>query len=279
MREKIKIFLRFLRRLTVFDWLIAFVVLAGLIFLSLFVFKQEKWLRVEVKITQPEWWWESNPPPYWLAEGIRKGDKQYDSLGKVTAEVLDVKSWGTERKITYLTLTLRTEVDNRQRKLKFEHRPLEVGRQISLDLENIGFEGVVTFVEGTPDDRVWEDKVVEVRLLNYSDVFPETLGVMPWVVEAVNIGDEMRDTQDTIVAEVLDKQVKPAEKIVQTSDGRVLVKDDPIKKDLFLTLRLKTFKQSGVNYFLGDISVKTGSDIFLSLPGIDIWPTITKIIE
>lgn len=279
MREKIKILLNFLRRLTVFDWLVVFVVLFGLVFLALFVFKEEKWVEVEVKISRPEWWWETKSPPSWLVDRIEKGDEQYDNLGRKVAEVLEIKSWGSETKRTYLILNLKAEVDRRKKKLKFNHRPLEVGKPIELELGGVGAEGVVTFIEGMPDARVWEEKIVEARLIDYADVFPETLGVMPWKVEAIKIGDKMYDTQGGVVAEVLNKKVSPAEKIVKTSDGRVFVRQDPIKKDVALTLKLKTFKEKGINYFLDDTAVKVDNLVPLFLSNIDIYPVITKIVE
>lgn len=283
MKKKIKILLKFLRRLTVLDWLVILVILAGLVFLAIFIFKEEKWVKVEVKIARPEWWWESNPPPYWLADQIKKGDEQYDSLGRKVVEVLDVETyeWSGGRKMTYLTLNLKVEVDRRKRRLKFNHRPLEIGKEIDLELGGIGTQGLVAYIEGMPDARVWENKIVEVRLIErqYFEVFPETLGVMPWKAEAIKVGDQMKDTWGRVVAEILGKEVEPAEKIVVVSDGRILLRRDPIKKDVTLVVKLKTFRQEGVNYFLYDLKVKVGSSILLALPEIDIWPEVIKIIE
>lgn len=281
MKRKIKAISKFLRRLTVFDWLVVFVILLGLIFLALFIFKEERWIKVEVRVAPGEWWWGSEKPPYWLTDMIKKGDEQYDSLGRKTAEILDIKSyeWGGERKIVYLTLNLRAEVDKRRKKLKFNHQPLEIGGPIDLELERVGVQGLVTFIEGVPDTRVWEEKIVEARVTHWSEIFPETLGMFPWRAEAIKIGDEMKDTQGRVVAEVLDKKVKPAEKIVVTEGGGVFIRQDPIKKDVILTIKLKTVKQEGVNYYLDNLKVKVGTTVLLALPEIDIWPEITKIIE
>lgn len=276
-----KKFRQFLKRLTIFDYLTILVVITSLIFLDFFIFKKEKWIKVEVRVTRPEWWWKSKNPPYWLVDQIKKGSAQYDTLGRKVAEVLEVRNYelGGNRKVVYLTLDVKVEVDKRKKKLKFEHRPLEIGKPVELEFGTIGFQGLVTFIEGIPDLRNWEDKIVEARVLAVSNIFPETLGVLPWKAEAIKVGDQMKDSQGRVIAKILAKKVLPAEKIVTTSDGRVLMRQDPVKKDVILKVKLKTFKQENINYYLDDIKVKVGSAIFLALPEIDILPEITKILE
>jgi len=143
----------------------------------------------------------------------------------------------------------------------------------------VGVDGLISFIEGVEDKRVWEEKIVEARVTLLSGIFPETLGIFPWRAEAIKIGDEMKDTQGRVVAEVLEKRVSPAEKIVTTADGRVFTRQDPIKKDVILVVKIKTVKEEGVNYFLDVFKVKVGQAIFLSFPEIDIYPEITKIIK
>ncbi len=271
----------FLKKLTVFDWLVVLVVLAGIIFLSTFIFKKENWVKVEVMVSQPEWWWEGELPPYWLADKIKEGDAQYNGLGEKVAEVIKIRVYEFEenRKKTYLVLNLRAEFNEREKKFVFNHQPLVIGKGIDLELGQSGFTGLITWIEGIEDNRIWEDKIVEARVTSWSDVFPETLGVMPWVAEAISVGDKMKDSQGGVIAEVLEKKVRPAEKIVTTQDGKILVGNDPVKKDVFLTLKIKTHKQNGINYFLEDEKVKINSAISLQLNKIDVLPVITKILE
>lgn len=280
---------RFLGRLTVIDWLIGLALLFGAIFLILFVSKQEKWVTVEAKIIPEQWWWEVKYPPYWLVDQIKKGDVQYDSLGKKMAEVLEVKSYewldmrtyerSGGRKITYLTLRLKAGVEKRQGKLTFNYRPLEIGKPVELSVAKVGLKAVVNFIEGIPDGRVWEEKVIEARVIDSSEIFPETLGVQPWIAEAISVGSQMKDSQGKVIAEVLEKKVTPAQKIVITDNGRAVLTSDPLKKDILLVLRLLTQKQEGVNYFLYDFKVKVDGDILLALPNIDVFPKITKVIK
>ncbi len=273
--------LRSLRRLTIFDWLVLLVLLATAIFLALFVLKRERWVEVDVKVAKPEWWWQSQEPPHWLVDTIRPGDAQYDVLGRKIAEVERVRAYesGGSKKVAYLTLRLKVSLDKRKKIFKFNYKPLLVGKGIDLELNNVGFTGLVTYIQGVPDNRIWEDKIVRARVVYPSSAFPETLGAMPWIARAIQKGDHMKDNRGRVVAEVLEKTVQPAEKVVKTADGRVLLRRDPLKKDVFLTLRLKTVRQGGVNYFLDDEKVKVGQAVSLYLPRVDIWPIITKIVK
>ncbi len=188
MKKKLQLLLKFLRRLTVFDWLVILVVLSGLIFLTMFIFKQEKWVEVEVKLSRADWWWpEMNQPPYWLVDRIWEGDKQYDSLGRKIAEVLEIRSYEQQdgMKMAYLKLNMNAEVDRRRGTLRFNHQPLEIGQPIDLELGNVGTQGLVTYIEGVADTRAWEEKIVEAQVTNWSSVFPETLGLLPWRAEAI----------------------------------------------------------------------------------------------
>ncbi|PJE67793.1 hypothetical protein COU95_00395 [Candidatus Shapirobacteria bacterium CG10_big_fil_rev_8_21_14_0_10_40_9] len=281
-KEKVlKFFKKTLSHLTLFDWIAVSLVAVIIVVLGIYFLRRWEWVEAEVKISPPDYFWTEKNPPFWLADSLRVGDGEIDSFGRKTAEITDIKAFEVpqNKKSIYLKMRLRAVKDRNKGTYQFKSKQLAVGSPIELRFPRIFLTGVVTFVSGIPDTRFWEDKIVEARLLTWTDVFPETLGVQPWIAEAVKVGDQMKDTQERVVAEVLAKKVAPAEKIVTTDDGRVFVTQDPLKKDVILTLKLKTFKQKGVNYFLDDFKVKVDSDIILALPQIDLYPRITKIVK
>lgn len=281
MTDRIKQYLNFLKRLSVFDWLVIFVVLMGLAFFSQFIFKEEKWIKIEVILAPREVLKGTEGLPYWLTDVIRKGDKQYGNLGKIEAEVLDVFAYELPggRKISSLVLGLKVSINRNKQKYIFNNRPVQIGERIDLAVGNIGVQGLITYVEGVSDTRTWEEKIIEAKVTRYEEVFPETLGIDPWLAEAVKVGDQVIDTQGRVVGEIMEKRAVPSQKIVTTADGRVLIRQDPIKKDVTLVVKLNTLKQNSVNYFLNIYPVKVGSIIFLPLKEIDITLEITKIIE
>ncbi len=277
-------------RLTLFDWISIFLVAGVLVVLGIYFLRSWEWVEAEVKISPPDLFRTERDVPFWLANNLQKGDKEVDSFGRKVAEITDIRAVDMpnqsvtnpitqNNKNVYIKVKLRVVKDRQKGTYQFKSKQLAVGSPIELNFPRVLLTGVVTFVSGVPDNRIWEDKIVETRLVIFSNVFPETLGVQPWIAEAIEVGDKMKDSQGRTVAEVLDKRVTPAEKIVTTADGRVFVGQDPTKKDVFLTLKLKTYKQEEVNYFLDNLKVKVDEDIILSLPQIELAPKITRIIK
>lgn len=259
-------------KLTFFDYLSLLLAASAVLFLLLFLLRRWEYVNAEVKVSNA---------PYWLADDLRAGDCSLDGLGRKMVEIVKVKAFETrdETKTVYLNLSFRVIKDKRKNQYIFEDKPLTVGQRIKLDFPRSSFLGLVTYVEGVEDKRNWGEKVVKTRLLERSETFPETLGVMPWVAEVIEEGQTMKNGRGEVVAEVIDKIVVPADKIVVTDAGKVFVAQDPIKKDVFLTFRIKTFNQEGVDYFLEDIKVKNNKSIFIALPTIDIWPVVTEVVK
>ncbi len=277
-------------RLTLFDWISIALVAGVIVVLGIYFMRSWEWVEAEVKVSPPDIFRTDKDAPFWLANNLKKGDSETDSFGRKVAEIIDMRAIDVpnqsltnpisqNNKNVYIKVKLRAVKDRQKGTYQFKSKQLAVGSPIELRFPRVFLTGVVTFISGVPDNRIWEDKIVETRLVNLTNVFPETLGIQPWVADVIKIGDKMKDSQDRVVAEVLDKRISPAEKIVTTTDGRIFVGQDPIKKDVFLTLKLKTYKQEGVNYFLDNFKVKVDEDIILALPQIDLLPKITKILQ
>jgi len=275
-----------MKNLTVFDYLSIIATSLVILMIGLFFLRRKEWVNIEVKILPGQIFWEGAKSPYWLVDQIEKGDKELDSFGKVVAEVVDVtvyERWG-DRRDARIELNLKAVKNKRKDEWIWKGKELDVGAPIKLRLSNNLIEGVVSEVEGLVDSREWREEIVEAKmifLLNRSkgEVFPETLGVMPWMAEAVKIGDQMIDTRGRVVAEILDKKIDLADKIVTTATGKVYLTKDPVKKDVVLKIKLKVFNQGNTSYFLDDIKVKVGSKLYLALPEVDIEPEIIKIVE
>lgn len=275
--EKIK---KLIKKLTFFDWMAIAIFLVVILAVLLLLGKKEKWVQIEVRVI-PHPGWEESFPSYWAVGAVKKEDAEYDSLGRRIAKVLTVKNFegtGKER-VIYLQILVRAGYDNRTKKITYNYDPLEIGGAIDLHLGMTRISGLVTYIEGVTDERFWEDKVVETRLIRERDIFPGTQGIDVWLADAIKVGDQMKDSQGTIIAEVVSRRIEPAQAIFTTDSGRVLINEDPTKKDVYLNLRLRTLKQDGVNYYFNDYKVKVGSLIPLFLPQVDLWPVITKIVD
>lgn len=265
----------FLRKLTVFDWLVVFVVLATLAFFSSYLFRVERWVEVEVLVSPEKWWWQAESPPFWLAESIEIGDNELDAFGRKVAEVADYRIYekGGSTKDVYLKLNLKIGIDKRKKKLVFKNRPLEVGSPIELNLSNTLINGMVTYVQGLPDKRKTVEKKIKAK---WMDIFPSQ-------AEIVTIGSKMQDGQGRAIAEILDKKVSYAEKTIletESGDRLYVTATDPLRRDVVLTIWLLTKEQGGILYFTDNQKIKVGERIWIYFPEIDIQGAlITEILE
>ncbi|MFH1970850.1 MAG: DUF4330 domain-containing protein [Patescibacteria group bacterium] len=287
---KITKYHNYLKKISPLTLLMIIATLTFVVFFATLMIRKSEWIQVEVEISPPDWyqWYQGGIVPSWLPDNINIGDEQYNAFNQKTGEILNIRNyeWSnsnsvnliTEKK-TYVTLNLKVERDKKTNKIRYQQQPLEIGKPIDLTFNNTGFKALVTFIEGATDTRVWEEKIVEVKLFQDNQIFPETTGIFTWKADAIEIGDQMKDSAGNTLVEVLDKKVKPAEKIVTTSDGRVFVNYDPLKKDVYLTLKINALKQNGLFYHLGNQKIKVGAYIFIALPNIDFFPEITKIIK
>lgn len=270
---------RLRKNIGVFELLIGVVILLVLVLVMVQIRTKEQWVKAEVKIATSSWWQAYfTAPPYWLGESIKVGDKEFDPQGKVVAEVLGVRIHELStleyqeptRKNFYLTLNLRTSKDRRTSKLKFKNQPLEIGGPIELHLTNTYATGLVIFIEGVPDERETKELIVEGVWRNTD----------PWNAEAIPVGGEMKNGGGKTITEILEKRIELAEKTVETWDGRLVASRDPLKRDIYLKLKLLAKKQGENLYFHEDQKVKIGEVLFIQLPGIDVdWVLIMEIYD
>lgn len=270
---------RLIKNIGVFEILAGILILFALVLVMIQMRSREEWVKTEVKISTSSWWQAYfTAPPYWLGESIKIGDKEFDPQGRAAAEVLDIKAYElsnlqqqeSTRKDFYLTLNLRAAKDRRTRKLKFKNQPLEIGGPIELHLTNTYVSGLVTFIEGVLDEREMKELIIE-------GVWENTF---PWIAEAIPVNGKMVDRESKIIAEILEKRIELAEKTVETWDGRLVSSRDPLKRDVYLKIRLLAKKQGENFYFREDQKVKIGGTLFVQLPGVDVdWVSIKEIYD
>ncbi len=265
-----------LRKLNPLDWLVVFLITGVAIFLAVTSINREKWITIEFKITLAPVYSFGVPdsPPSWIVDKIHIGDAQYDNLGQKNLEIKNIRSWGWGYRQTWVTASVRVKHKPNQQKYTFQYQPLEVGRAIDATINGTHVHGVVTSVEGSSDASPVYDVVVDARLLQ-NDGFQR--GVESWIAEAFDEGQTMKDISGKAIAEVLEKKVSPAERIVTTEDGRVFLRQDPLRKDVFVKLKLSVTKENDTYFFLEDYPIKVGIGLPIFLDRTQIGPIITHV--
>lgn len=272
---------KFFKSFKAFDFVITFLLIFLAIAFFLFFFRQSKFLTVKMKITEKNVLYASTTPPSWFVYLFKEGMVEKDGFGRVNAQVADVYFYDTTptNKAVYLTIKLRTTYNNRSREYKYKGTTVAVGEGLRINLEKILVEGLIVEVEGleNPYEEVYFQ--VKARLMENttSSVFSETTGVEPFVAESIKIGDKVFDSSGKLMAEVVEKEVLPAQKNTFDDKGNVYSKTDPRKKDVFLKLKVRAKKINNEFYFFDDIRIKVGQSLPLHFPNISLYPVITEI--
>lgn len=265
------------------DWVIIAISFGVLVFFVAASLNQERWITIEFKVTNPATYFPNmggGDAPYWVADKIRTGDIQYDTLGKKNLEILSIKKWGYQYKETWVTASIKAKYKPKQKKYTFLYQPLEIGRSIDVTINGSNIHGIVSSIEGFSDTRPLYTIWVKTRIIDSSSYYSmNTRGVDSWVAQHIDKNEQIRDLYGKVIATILDLEIKPAERVVTTYDGRVLVIEDPLKKDVYLTLELQVTKPDNTYMFLEDKPILIGSSVPLLFKNLVIFPVITEILE
>lgn len=269
----------------VFDWiLIAFGAVAVIIFAILF-FRKSTYITATVSVGQDSVVYgsllDNMGPKDWFASAFHSGQEEKDGLGRVQAEVLNVFSYDKTaiNKTVYLNVRLNTVYNRATNTYTYKGVPVLVGSTIKLNLDNVYAEGLVTEVQGFPDYSARKKITVEAVIKDENSTYLGTIGTESYIADSVQIGDTVKDNNGNELIKVLDKKVLPAEVTVTTSDGRVVVGFDPVRKDVYLTLEIYAEKINDKYYFLNDIPILINQPIPVNTSKVSVYPVVTKFLK
>lgn len=273
-------FLKIKKRVTLFDIIVFISVLCLLLFILIFFAKKDTWTTIEVKVRSypsSSGGQLDGAPNFWLAKNIKPGDSQKDSVGRKIAIIETVKRWGDLTNETWITVNINARKDKTE-VLRFNYQDVAIGAPIKLQFGQYSIEGIVTHIDGMEDKRIKEDKIVKARIIDWSSKAIETLGVFPWIAASIHKGDKMVTLSGEVTAEIMSVDTQDADRIVTTSDGRLIMQKDHSRKDVYLTIKITTTKIEQTNFFLEDYPIKIDADIPLYFPAYKITPRITEIL-
>lgn len=259
---------RFITRFDVFLILIILSVFLAIGVFTKFVFQKNIYVTVELLATGGEWWWGVPPPYYWNFNNLEKGAKEYDVLKKPLVEILDIEKYGHDnRKFTWIKARLKVNKNMQTGALTFRQFPLEVGKTITISPNNTIIIANVVSIEGM--NQYWNQ--------SYRTIIARQLEARQWVVDAIQVGDTMKDNQGNIIAEILEKDVQPSDMITTTWLGEPLLKKDPLHKDVTLKIKMRVLKDGQFEYFNFYQIIQPGEAVTIQLSKISIQPHILSI--
>lgn len=281
-----------IKKLSLFDkFLFIIFLILGFVFIYIF-FRKSTYITVNVKIGEDDVSWERWSRPLY-SNYFYKGMKESDGMGRVNAEVLDVRSYDVAptnilyssiissifsvKKAVYLTLRLKVIYNRSNNQFTYKGLPVLIGSPIKLYLDRTLTTGLVTGMDGVEDPRDKQILIVEARLKKESQTYSETSGSDIHIADALTLGQKTFDDQGQLVIEVIGKKVEDAKRLTTSADGRTIISFNPLKKDVYLTLKVYAFRMGDKYYLFDDMPILIGYPIVINTPITSLLPEVTSI--
>ncbi len=259
----------FKRRLNFFDYTVLFLLISVLVF---FIYnrlqRQETWVNVRVAVENVDWWYPGSDPAYWYFEDVKAGDSVKNSLGKEVAQVINVENYdlGGYSRLIYVDLKLKVDFNKKKNQYLYEFKPLVVGSSLSLNFPREQLRGLVISIGEKAVE--YSSKTIKVKMR----------GIEPFLAENIVVGTKSYDINGEVIAEILDVKSNFTSSY-DFSDIRAkkIKVYDPEFYDLEITLKIKTFKELGLDFYINKAVVKIGAKIWFQFT--DFALEDTRIIE
>jgi len=282
---KMREILKNIKKFKPFDWiLIGLTFILVLIFTFVF-FRNSIYKVVTIEVTQESTYawevWDASGSKMWFSDLFHKGMKERDGLGNVKAELLDTFSYEkTPARITvYLTTKLRVVYNRASNTYTYKGTPVLIGSKIKVNFDNLLVEGLITDIEGVSDKREKRLITVEAQIREENSTYLETSGTKAYIADAIKVGEEIKDNNGNTIIKIIDKKVEPAQRVVVTSDGRAMLRVDPVRKDIYLTLEINALKIGERYFLLNDIPIVIDYSLPINTPHLSLFPVVTKFIS
>jgi hypothetical protein len=252
----------------------------GVIFLALFL-RKSSYLTVTMKVGEDSVAWPKTGLPAWYMESFKSGMVEKDVLGRPHVEILNTFAYPKNRdtRELYLKVRLLVVYSESTNTYTFNSRPVLIGSTLRINAGNTLAEGLITNIEGVNDNSVPKKLKVSAQIFGNDASFPNTTGVFPHVANAIQVGDQIFDSQGEPVVTILEKKVENAQRVIINNMNQVSLSRDPLKKDVTLTLEVNSRKYGNFYYLFNDLRIAIDSPLPLQFPNLSIYPLVTHIEE
>ena len=253
-----------LKKLSLVDIILILITLSVGMGFYFFFYRQSQTITVSVQVTDQDVLYTQTQPRTFYASMFQVGDTEYDALGKPVAVITRVDSFDADatHKTVFLRLTVKSTYDSRTKSYYLRGQKIVYGAPIQFTLSKIIFNGIVI---DFPNLTAQKDiKIGSAVVTILSRV------IEPTIATSVVPGDQIIDSNRTVLAQVIDNTVLPAEKVTLTSSGDLLLRYDPLYKDSILTVRLRTTTVGDNTFVFYTIPLKIGQVLPLQFHNVSL---------
>lgn len=245
----IKIAIKFLKKQLFISIFIGLVLFVGLIALIKLPFRKTTDLYATVKLGQGFWWANTSNPGVWFLEALKKGEKEYDLLGKPIAEIAGIRYYYQQTNLDfnqfdiYLSVKLSVE-DNGNKGYVFKRAKIAVGSPIDMDFTSSQVTGTIVALDVKKSNPGYIEKNIT---LTKKFAFP-------WEYDAIKIGDKYFNGEENVF-EITDKQAFDTLVITSDAYGNTLPQVQELRKYIIVKAKIKLKKNSFNQFIFGEEQV------------------------
>lgn len=269
----------------IFEILIGIMLLAFGVFAQSFLFSKGDTVYVRIRVVDRDIQYiDEGMPLSRIADTYVTGLQSKDGLGRVTAEIVKVMGFDrkyntetfTEKEDVYITMKLRATYSQRSNGYKYQGMTIATGEWLNVSFGSITVHGFILDVAPKLSERPQETIIVHTLYQSRSDDNGE---MDQHLADAVSVGNTVTDVSGNTIAEVLEKQVTPTRLMTLDQYGTTHQTYHTIKKDIRLTLKIRTEKRNGEYVYQDTIAIKTGAILPLFFPNLILPSKITAISD
>jgi len=245
------------KELTPVDFLVVVIIVGVLVVCFVYFSRKKATIYIHTVNEFQEFREDPMPPFYWLSNSIRKGDVVYGVGGEKVAEVVSIDNteWGGQRRFSRLKLKIAKALyDKRTRQYRIGDTSLQVGNKLVLDIGTTHYEGVVAYVGETLDPPADQYKYLKLTIK-----VPE---IQPWLAVTYDESFVVKNSEGKEILKIIESEIVPTERSVDTEDGRIVRSKDPYYKDAIIDVLVWVRCQENICYFNEFRPVKVGEYIW-----------------
>ena len=272
-----------LRKVPILDWMLILIALCSIFVVYLSFRREVRYITVTFKVTDESYMNSYKVVPNEFADNIVKNDTIKDGLGRVAAEIEDTHKYNTDpyNKVVYVDIKLKALYDPRADQYSYYGRPLVSGVSHKFTFSKSEFNGIVVDIPSRhkTGEVIYSESVVKARIYDNSRNYSDIYGVQEYITKTLFKGKKATDNNGDVVAQIEDLTIMPAKRTIIRMDGETVIADDPLLKDVYLTIRLKTRLSNNTKYMFNFVPLEVGVILPLNFGDVNIWTTITEIVQ
>ena len=193
--------------------------------------------------------------PFWQADAITQGDKEYSPTGALNAEILDKESIPGRLNGQQVNLFLSIKaIKDRTGLLLYKNKPLSVGGIIELRLPKTTVNFLITDISKTRPQ-------VKTRKI-FLDTYVKELE--PWQSGLLMNGSEIKNNKNEVLAKIIDIKIDFARVIGENDYGQTFETVNRLKREVKVKVELSVSEKYGNYYFFGINKISPNQEINFS---------------